>query len=444
MLRFIRDLFSTRSPQTVQSLHSTPLQTKDEELQDNVAVPFFTKVVHSQSAEIMKPIAKIAQKGGLPDKQIVDAFKEIFGRIDPLVLNSPDFERSYFTESFIVEKTKISSDLWGETVKSQKQINLFIHNFLLANSTQLRANVALKKTKETNVFKAYVLSVPKDESDNDLDINPTSLELLSTASIRGLAPKFYRIIDPISSSSSTVYKASFITRFAFHGSLKQYLRVNQSIEFYALTEIGRQILEKISFLHSLKIAHRDIKPHNMVIDSDLNVFLIDFGYATQESATKQRCGSLGFTPPEYDQNFFCGFNYKFKKIKFITHSATYDPFLIDCYTTGLVLFHLLNREGYENCIKEYISFNAINVEEQLQLVKSKDSLMQFKQEISDKLIDEAIGEFPKNFVDAIKSLIKINPAHRATIDEALALWTDEKLLKAPTSSPLFEEEMVEL
>ena len=127
-----------------------------------------------------------------------------------------------------------------------------------------------------------------------------------------------------------------------------------------------------------------------------------------------------------------------------TDQISYDPFIVDCYTTGLVLFYLLNREGYEDCLNEYISFNSLLIQEKLQLVDSKEAFMQFKQDISDKLIDEAIGQFPENFVNVIKSLIKMNPDHRATIDDALALWTDEKSLKAPNTTPLSEEEMEEL
>jgi hypothetical protein len=41
--------------------------------------------------------------------------------------------------------------------------------------------------------------------------------------------------------------------------------------------------------------------------------------------------------------------------------------------------------------------------------------MQFKQDISDKVIDEVIGQYPENLVKVIKGLIKMSPDHRSTI-----------------------------
>lgn len=447
MLKFFRDLFrNTSSPETISSTNSTPIQVKDLELQDNIATPLFTGLNRQASLELKKPIAQTIKQEKVPDQKVVKAFRQIFLRTDPLVLNHPNFDQSYFTRSFLVEKSKISADLWGQPTAAQKKIEFFIHKFPLASSSQLHTNIAIKQTKGENAFKAYVISVPKEDSDHSLGINPTSLKLLSTASIKGIAPKFYRVVDSQSSFLSSVYKTSFITRFANQGSLKQYLSFNPALTLYKLIDIGRQLLEKISILHAMGIAHRDIKPHNILVDlsCDTNVLLIDFGFATQDGQTTERRGSISYCPPEYNQSIFGGFNYKFKKNKQDSHQTVFNSFSIDCYTTGLVLFYLLNRENYDHCINEYISANAEAIHEKLQLVDSMASFMQFKQDISDKVIDEVIGQYPENLVNVIKGLVKMNPDHRSTIDEALALWTDEKILKAPTTTPQSEEEMDEL
>ena len=41
----------------------------------------------------------------------------------------------------------------------------------------------------------------------------------------------------------------------------------------------RQIVSGLSYMHSLKVMHRDLKPHNILINSQLEVKIADFGLA---------------------------------------------------------------------------------------------------------------------------------------------------------------------
>lgn len=41
----------------------------------------------------------------------------------------------------------------------------------------------------------------------------------------------------------------------------------------------RQILSGVDFLHCNRVVHRDLKPQNVLVSSDLNIKIADFGLA---------------------------------------------------------------------------------------------------------------------------------------------------------------------
>lgn len=56
----------------------------------------------------------------------------------------------------------------------------------------------------------------------------------------------------------------------------------------------------LAYVHEKNIAHRDIKPDNMMVDKNFDVKLIDFGLGMELDAKKSlsACGTPIFMPPE--------------------------------------------------------------------------------------------------------------------------------------------------
>ncbi|MCU0532881.1 MAG: serine/threonine protein kinase [Hydrococcus sp. Prado102] len=82
------------------------------------------------------------------------------------------------------------------------------------------------------------------------------------------------------------------------------LEKTRSFEPEEIKKIAIRLLEILVFLQNRipPVIHRDIKPENILVDSDLNVYLIDFGFArigSQEVfGSSVFKGTPGFIPPE--------------------------------------------------------------------------------------------------------------------------------------------------
>ncbi|KAF8263659.1 kinase-like domain-containing protein, partial [Lactarius quietus] len=66
--------------------------------------------------------------------------------------------------------------------------------------------------------------------------------------------------------------------------------------------LGRGLIEGLAYLHEHNIAHRDIKPDNLVCDSNCRLQIIDFDVALQvqdeNTLTDKYRGTKGWTAPE--------------------------------------------------------------------------------------------------------------------------------------------------
>jgi eukaryotic-like serine/threonine-protein kinase len=110
-------------------------------------------------------------------------------------------------------------------------------------------------------------------------------------------------------------------------TLKQYIQQHAPLRVDEALEIMKQLTSAISHAHQNHIVHRDIKPHNILIDRQGNVKITDFGIAMALSATSitqtnSVLGSVHYLSPEQARGGTAN-----KKS--------------DIYSLGIVLFELL-------------------------------------------------------------------------------------------------------
>ena len=107
-----------------------------------------------------------------------------------------------------------------------------------------------------------------------------------------------------------------------------------------------QIIDALCYLHNEKnIAHCDIKLNNMMVDDELNLTLIDFGYAAcgnLEALTGMR-GTKQYQAPE---------------IK--SQHKVYDGKKVDVFATGVILFILVVPDfPFEEASDDSVNYKLI-------------------------------------------------------------------------------------
>ncbi|KAI0286359.1 kinase-like domain-containing protein [Russula brevipes] len=89
------------------------------------------------------------------------------------------------------------------------------------------------------------------------------------------------------------------------------------------------LIDGVTYLHKCRIAHRDIKPDNVVVDGDFCLKIIDFDVAMrvkdEDEEVDGRCGTEHWMAPEVEQNF------------------RHSPIRADRWACGRVIIFLLDR-----------------------------------------------------------------------------------------------------
>ena len=130
-----------------------------------------------------------------------------------------------------------------------------------------------------------------------------------------------------------------VLEYAKYGDLNyfmKYLLERSVLSETALNYFGKQILEGLEYIHRCKIAHMDIKPGNVLIDSDLNAKLTDFSVSCNYSSINPKAqikfpivGTSKFMAPEIIS----------KELMEIRQAEK-----IDIYSFGVSLYYLFYGE----------------------------------------------------------------------------------------------------
>lgn len=113
-----------------------------------------------------------------------------------------------------------------------------------------------------------------------------------------------------------------------HPNLFNYVRRNRRLSQEHSLTIFCNILAAIEVIHGEGIAHRDLKPDNIMVDpKTLNTVILDFGLSLtvplSGGLSENSCGSPLYMPPE------------------ALNQEKHDPQLADLWSLGVILYHML-------------------------------------------------------------------------------------------------------
>ena len=151
----------------------------------------------------------------------------------------------------------------------------------------------------------------------------------------------------------------------------------------------------IQYVHSLNIAHLDIKPENIMVNSyTLEITIVDFGSSCKILECDNTISTLAFLAPEI-----------YKSYANKTELNKQQLIKADIFSLGATFFSCLNGYG----IYEYMYKDCKNVADKLDFYKCFDKKINSTTSLVSTYFDKDIN-------DIINEMINIKPDNRPTID----------------------------
>ncbi|VDN35422.1 unnamed protein product [Gongylonema pulchrum] len=183
--------------------------------------------------------------------------------------------------------------------------------------------------------------------------------------------------------------------YASGGELYDYVSKYGSLPEPEARRIFRQITSAVLYCHKHKVAHRDLKLENILLDTDNNAKIADFGlsnYFSDVTLLSTFCGSPLYASPE----IINGIPYRGPEVH--EHKLLNRISQVDCWSLGILLYTLV----YGSMPFDGRDFNR--------MVRQIKRGAYFE------------PDTPSTASMLIRNMLRVNPEKRADIDEIASHW----------------------
>lgn len=184
------------------------------------------------------------------------------------------------------------------------------------------SKVCLAMDKKGKKYACKIINKKKAGRDFMQNFLPRELCILYSINHNNIV-NIYNVLD----GNKAVY---IFMDYCKNGDLLEYLRVHAPLNEEETKAFFTEIVNAVHYLHSLDIAHRDLKCENVFLMKNNRIKLGDFGFAQwcrdQYGAYRFSdtfCGSAAYAAPEILQGLY------------------YDPKMFDIWALGCILYIML-------------------------------------------------------------------------------------------------------
>lgn len=252
--------------------------------------------------------------------------------------------------------------------------------------------------------------------------------------------RFYELVElGVYSTPSKKSGVSYaVLEYCSKGELFDVLAMEGALQENTARHYFHQLMSGLTHLSEQKISHRDLKPENLLLDENLVLKIVDFGFATMTSPdvlNQTTLGSEGYMAPEF---YVAPVRYKAEKV--------------DVFASGVVLFNMMTGlppfKSASPTDQLYDRFRAIPndfwefYEKRAKKILSPDfrELIHGMLEIDpearysfEKVIQSAWFNKPFQEIEAVKELESRISASQAPVEQRPEVTTPSVLLRGAPS-----------